>query len=45
MLKVKEIIPPYVESTTLDATVQEAAMKMKDLNVEAIPIEARHVGP
>jgi CBS domain-containing protein len=43
MQKLKEIMTPYVESITPEEMVQDAAMKMKDLNVGAIPVcdEAR----
>jgi CBS domain-containing protein len=38
MQKLKEIMTPYVESITPEETVQDAAMRMKDLNVGAIPV-------
>ena len=38
MQKVKDIMTRYVESMTPSATVQDAAMKLKDLNVGAIPV-------
>lgn len=38
MQKIKEIMTPYVESITPEATVQDAAMKMKDMNVGSIPV-------
>jgi len=38
MQKLKEIMTPFVESILPEATVQDAAMKMKDLNVGAIPV-------
>ena len=38
MQKLKEIMTSNVEVIAPEATVQEAAMKMKDLNVGAIPV-------
>lgn len=38
MQNLKAIMTPYVESITPESTVQDAAMKMKDLNVGAIPV-------
>lgn len=38
MHKLKDIMTPYVESVAPEATVQDAAIKMKDLNVGAIPV-------
>ena len=32
MQTVKDIMTPYVESITLEETIQDPAMKMKDLN-------------
>ena len=38
MQNLKAIMTPYVESMSSESTVQDAAMKMKDLNVGAIPV-------
>ena len=38
MQTVKEIMTPYVESISPEATVQDAAMKMKDMNVGSVPV-------
>jgi CBS domain-containing protein len=38
MQKVKEIMTPYVESITPEETLQDAAMKMKDMDVGSIPV-------
>ena len=38
MQTVKDIMTPYVESITPEETLQDAAMKMKDLNVGSLPV-------
>jgi CBS domain-containing protein len=38
MQTVKEIMTPYVESITPEETLQDAAIKMKDMNVGSIPV-------
>ena len=38
MQTVKEIMTPYVEWITPEETIQDAAMKMKDLNIGSIPV-------